>query len=118
MARDITERMEQDFVESDLIKRYAKALKTPLDALFAQGPARPLKLFLNGTWLEHPLHPLLTDVVVGAWTVALLLDILGLILRVPGLGLASAIAVGLGVLAALASVVTGLLDWVDLDPAQ
>src|ERR1700694_1634454 len=118
MARDLTERMEHDFVESKLVGRYARALKAPLDALFAQGPGRPLKLLLNGTWLEHPLHPLLTDVVVGAWTVALLLDLMALIVRVPGLGLASAIAVGLGVLAALASIVTGLMDWVDLAPDE
>jgi shikimate kinase len=29
---------------------------------------------LNGTWLGHPLHPVLTDVPVGAWTVGLLLN--------------------------------------------
>src|SRR5215510_11638956 len=29
---------------------------------------------LNGTWLGHPLHPVITDVPIGAWTVALLLD--------------------------------------------
>jgi len=118
MARDLTDRMEHVFVTSGLIQSYAKLLKQPLDALFSHGPGRPLKLFLNGTWLEHPLHPLLTDVVVGAWTVALLLDLLALIFHVTGLGLASAIAVGLGVLAALASIVTGLMDWVDLDPDE
>jgi nitrite reductase/ring-hydroxylating ferredoxin subunit/uncharacterized membrane protein len=32
---------------------------------------------LGGTWLGHPLHPLLTDVVVGAWTSALFLDLFG-----------------------------------------
>src|SRR5205823_9085777 len=34
-----------------------------------------LKDLLSGTWLGHPLHPPLTDVVVGAWTSALLLDL-------------------------------------------
>lgn len=118
MVRDLTERMERLFIGSNLIQGYAKALKKVLKTLFAQGPGRPFKLFLNGTWLEHPLHPLLTDVVVGAWTVTLLLDVLALFLRVPSLGLASAIAVGLGTLAALASIVTGLMDWMDLDPDE
>ena len=37
-----------------------------------------LRSFLHGTWLGHPLHPLLTDVPVGALTVALALDLLGI----------------------------------------
>src|SRR5689334_25222117 len=36
-------------------------------------PPGALKNALSGTWLGHPLHPLLTDVVIGAWTSALLL---------------------------------------------
>ncbi|HZO34158.1 MAG TPA: hypothetical protein VFB17_03680, partial [Gaiellaceae bacterium] len=34
-----------------------------------------LKDVLSGSWLGHPLHPPLTDVVIGAWTSALLLDV-------------------------------------------
>jgi len=37
-----------------------------------------LRSFLHGTWLGHPLHPLLTDVPIGALTVALILDLLGI----------------------------------------
>ena len=32
------------------------------------------KNFLHGTWLGHPLHPVLTDIPVGAWTAAQVLD--------------------------------------------
>jgi hypothetical protein len=32
---------------------------------------------LSGTWLGHALHPLLTDVVVGSFVSATLLDLLG-----------------------------------------
>src|ERR671937_250290 len=42
------------------------------------GPAaRRLKNWLNGVWLGHPLHPALTDVPIGAWTVGLVLDVVG-----------------------------------------
>jgi nitrite reductase/ring-hydroxylating ferredoxin subunit len=64
------------------------------------------KDLLSGTWLGHPVHPPLTDVVVGAWTSALLLDLLG------G-GRAKRAAdrlVGTGILAAAA----GLSDWAEL----
>src|SRR5437879_7389143 len=48
------------------------AVKGFFDAL---GPARRgVKNFLHGTWLGHPLHPVLTDVPLGAWTATLLLD--------------------------------------------
>ena len=32
---------------------------------------------LSGTWLGHALHPLLTDVVIGSFLNATLLDLLG-----------------------------------------
>ena len=32
---------------------------------------------LSGTWLGHPLHPLLTDLPIGFWTSAFTLDLLG-----------------------------------------
>jgi nitrite reductase/ring-hydroxylating ferredoxin subunit/uncharacterized membrane protein len=37
-----------------------------------------LRSLLHGTWLGHPLHPLLTDVPIGGLTVALVLDLLGI----------------------------------------
>src|SRR4051794_41560610 len=36
-----------------------------------------LKDLLSGTWLGHALHPLLTDVVIGSFVSATLLDVLG-----------------------------------------
>jgi nitrite reductase/ring-hydroxylating ferredoxin subunit/uncharacterized membrane protein len=65
---------------------------------------------LSGTWLGHPLHPPLTDAVIGAWTSALLLDLMG--------GERSRRAadclVGAGVLAAIPTAVSGLSDWAEL----
>src|SRR5262249_38554575 len=46
-----------------------------LSALFR--PIRPVKDFLNGVWLGHPVHAAVTDVPIGALTVALILDITG-----------------------------------------
>ena len=40
-------------------------------------PVPLLKDVLHGTWLGHPLHPVITDVPVGALTAALFLDIIG-----------------------------------------
>lgn len=69
-----------------------------------------LKDALSGTWLGHPLHPPLTDVVVGAWTSALLLDVLGGEDAQAG---ADAL-VAAGVVAAVPTALSGLSDWADV----
>jgi nitrite reductase/ring-hydroxylating ferredoxin subunit/uncharacterized membrane protein len=77
-----------------------------LSALFR--PIRPIKDFLNGTWLGHPVHSALTDVPIGALTVALVLDVLGQ--RV-----AADVALLVAVLSIIAAAVTGLADYTDTD---
>jgi nitrite reductase/ring-hydroxylating ferredoxin subunit/uncharacterized membrane protein len=81
----------------------------------AGGPAgRLAKNLLHGVWLGHQLHPALTDVPLGAWTTALVLDILAAAGRkelTPG----ADAAVALGLVGAAGSAVTGLTDWADTD---
>ena len=77
-----------------------------LSALFR--PIRPVKDFLNGTWLGHPVHSAVTDVPIGALTVALILDIVG-----PPTG--ADVALLIGVLSMIAAAVVGLADYTDTD---
>jgi nitrite reductase/ring-hydroxylating ferredoxin subunit/uncharacterized membrane protein len=64
---------------------------------------------LSGTWLGHQLHPLLTDVTIGAWVSATALDVVG--------GDASAgsarLLTGIGILSAVPTAASGLSDWSD-----
>jgi nitrite reductase/ring-hydroxylating ferredoxin subunit/uncharacterized membrane protein len=64
---------------------------------------------LSGSFLGHPLHPLLTDLPIGSWTSALVLDAAG--------GSDSAAAarklIGTGILAAVPTAVTGSVEWSD-----
>ncbi|MCT1803409.1 hypothetical protein CKW39_09675 [Kocuria sp. WRN011] len=62
---------------------------------------------LSGDFLGHPLHPMLTDIPIGAWSMSALLDVLG----GEELEDASAILVGVGVLSAIPTAATGLHDW-------
>ncbi len=117
MKRDLTERIESTLTHSATIRGLASAIQKLMTALLPRS-LKPLKDFLNGTWLEHPLHPVLTSVPVGAWTVAILLDLMALFLGVSNLGFASAIVIGIGIVAALAAIVTGLADWMDVDPPE
>jgi nitrite reductase/ring-hydroxylating ferredoxin subunit/uncharacterized membrane protein len=68
-----------------------------------------LKDLLSGTPIGHPLHPLLTDVPIGAFTAATALDLFGGQRAEPG---ADAL-VGLGLLSALPTVAAGAADWSD-----
>jgi nitrite reductase/ring-hydroxylating ferredoxin subunit/uncharacterized membrane protein len=117
MKRDLTERIESALTHSGIIRGLASATQKLMQVLLPSS-LKPLKDFLSGTWLEHPLHPVLTDVPVGAWTIAILLDLIALFLGVAGLGIASAIAIGFGILAALGAIVTGLTEWMDVDPPE
>ncbi|MGH7722583.1 MAG: Rieske 2Fe-2S domain-containing protein [Candidatus Dormibacteria bacterium] len=69
----------------------------------------PLKSLLSGTWLGHPLHPLLTDVPIGALTAATVIDVLG---GEDSAAASDALTV-LGLLAVAPTAVSGLSDWAD-----
>jgi len=72
-------------------------------------PHGPVKDALSGAWLGHPLHPLLTDVPIGCFTSAGLLDL------VPSSGTnqAADLLVALGLLSALPTAAAGAADWSD-----
>jgi nitrite reductase/ring-hydroxylating ferredoxin subunit len=70
----------------------------------------PTKDLLSGTWLGHPLHAVLTDVVIGAWISAAVLDLI----PTKGARKSADKLIGVGVLAAIPTAATGLSDWSDL----
>lgn len=80
------------------------------------GPdTRGLKNLLHGTWLGHPLHPVMTDVALGGWTTAVALDAVDEVGGDETLAAGADIALGLGLLGALGSAATGLNDWQHTD---
>jgi len=71
-------------------------------------PIRPVKDFLNGSWLGHPIHPAVTDVPIGAFIVALVLDLVGQ-------ADAALVALVVGQVTFVVALVTGLADFADAD---
>jgi nitrite reductase/ring-hydroxylating ferredoxin subunit len=70
-----------------------------------------LELMHGGRWAGHPLHPALSDLPVGLWTGATLLDMTD---RGPaaGPGLdAAGVLSAAGIVASCATALTGLTDW-------
>src|SRR5436190_2873368 len=83
-------------------------------AFEAAGPVgRQTKNALHGVWLGHPLHPVFTDVPLGAWTTALALDVAAE--RTPEMRPAATFAIGVGLLGAVGAAVSGLTDWSETD---
>ena len=78
-------------------------------------PNRRIKDLLNGTWLGHALHPVFTDIPIGAWSGTMLLDLTWLNNESGGVARGSDITMALGIVGATAAAVTGLTDWSDLD---
>lgn len=94
----------------------ANAVDTTYRVLGA--PGKLVQDLLNGTWLGHSLHAVLVDVVVGATTSALLLDLLRLVFGVDGLSIATTWVLGLAVLSALGAILSGLTDYKDTPPSS
>ncbi len=66
---------------------------------------------MHGVWLGHPLHPVFTDIPVGAWTTGLVLDAVAAVRREPALEQAADVAIAVGLVGAAGAAVTGLTDW-------
>ena len=69
---------------------------------------------LSGTWLGHALHPLLTDVTIGAFLSASMLDVLG----GDDDGRAAQRLIAIGLLSAAPTAATGMNDWADTEIAD
>jgi nitrite reductase/ring-hydroxylating ferredoxin subunit/uncharacterized membrane protein len=78
--------------------------------------AQRIRNFLNGTWLGEPLHVVLTDVPIGAWSVAIAFDVLDGIRARREFALAADTSIAIGLLGAAGAAVTGVTDWSDVDP--
>ena len=82
-----------------------------LDAFKAGGKTgNDIKNFLHGKWLGHPVHPMVTDVPIGAWTTAAVLDAMELCgSRKYKPGADAAVTIGLA--GATGAAISGLTDW-------
>lgn len=86
------------------------ALSKPVVDLVAKAVRpTPVRNWASGTPLGHPAHPMLTDVPIGAWSMAALLDVVGGRSAEP----AADLLVKVGVLGAIPAAATGLNDWSD-----
>jgi hypothetical protein len=88
-----------------------RALEPTIQAVFGTGTRGEV---LRGEWLGHAVHPVLTDIALGTWTSASLLDLAG--------GRDSSAAaqrlVAAGLLAAGPTAWTGWAEWAAAEPRE
>lgn len=73
--------------------------------------AQKVRNFLHGTWFGHPLHPAITDIPLGAWTVATAMDLYEMSSGDERFSVAADMAVKVGLFGAAGAAVTGFTDW-------
>ena len=72
---------------------------------------RNLADLLHGTWLGHPLHPVLTDAAIGAWSFAMFFDLMSMFKDSYEARVAADALLELGNYVALPTVLAGLTDF-------
>ncbi|MBA3451382.1 MAG: hypothetical protein H0T18_09240, partial [Chloroflexia bacterium] len=72
--------------------------------LLGQDAPRAPRDFLYGVWLGHSLHAAVVSVPVGAWSAAMVFDLIGE-------ERAADLSVGLGLVGAAGAAVTGAAQW-------
>jgi nitrite reductase/ring-hydroxylating ferredoxin subunit/uncharacterized membrane protein len=84
----------------------AEVMENAFDPLLGQDAPREPRDFLYGVWFGHPLHAAVVMVPLGAWTSAMVLDLLHE-------ESAADAMVGLGLLGAAGAAITGAAQWQD-----
>jgi len=107
------DRLVDKLARNTALDPIANAIGVPMrKALDSAGPLGPIADVLHGTQLGHPLHPAVTDVPIGAWSLATLFDAL----EAAGntrFAAASDLAVGVGLAGGLAALASGWAEWAD-----
>jgi uncharacterized membrane protein len=99
---------KQDWLED--ISRSAQ--KTIQKATHKSGTtANTLKKTLHGNLFGYPIHPIINDIPIGAWTASTVMDTMGMVTGRRSLDRGSNAAAAVGIVGAITAAMTGWADW-------
>lgn len=107
-------RVIQDFEDQPWLEKLSNLVedKVVVGTYEKLGEAQwPIRNVLHGSFLGHPLHPMATDVPIGAWTVAFVFDTAETLFNRRDLGPGADAAISIGLLGGSVAAVSGLADW-------
>jgi uncharacterized membrane protein len=93
-----------------------EAIKTAFRQTGSAGD--PLLSFLHGEWLHEPLHAVLTDVPIGAWTVTVAADTVSAICGCSSMDKVADVSLAVGLVGAAGAAITGMVDWSEVKQAS
>lgn len=102
-------RLLESLEHAQSLDRISDSLAGALRRFIRPGPVEDL---LSGTPLGHPAHPVFVTIPIGTWTSALVLDAMGADDK------ATRQLVGLGIVAAVPTALTGASDWLSTTGAE
>ena len=102
----------QTWIHEDVESAAQQAIREAFEPLGAS--AQAARNALHGTWLHEPLHAVITDIPVGAWSAAALFDLLAAASSSEKLDHAADACVLLGLAGAAGAAITGMNDWAEI----
>lgn len=99
------------------LDRAADVMQPVFQKSFSTPTGEIVKSWLNGAPIRHRVHPALIIAPLGAWSTAVVLDVLDLLdsrSNSDGYRRGADAAVGMGVVTAVPTALAGISDWVDL----
>ncbi len=120
MATQVPVELDRLFGQPSWLDRVADPVQRVVQDFFARQGRFGLEIrnFLNGVWLGHPLHAAMTDVPVGTFTTAIVLDYLSLLTGRRRLARVADLLTGIGVGSAATAAVAGLADYSNIEDEQ
>jgi uncharacterized membrane protein len=104
-------RLVEQLEDASTLDVPSKRIQAVLDTVLPGGTPRSL---LEGRWIGHALHPVLSDVPIGSWTSSVILDLLG----GASAETSADLLIGVGLAAAAPTALSGWTDWSRADTKQ
>ena len=113
MATSMKEIERQSIEEAEGVGKPGTLVSVAVhNAILAGGEAtRTIADVLHGTWLGHPLHPVLTDITIGAWTLGSAFDVVAGLTQSDAARHTADQLTAIGTAGAIPTAITGLIDY-------
>jgi len=109
----VTQQVEAVVEKLPAFDEGARTVASALHTYILEGgeDTRRLADLLHGTWLGHPLHPVLTDVTIGSWLFGTIFDVLSIFPFTGHIRRAADTLLTLGTISAVPTALAGLTDY-------
>ena len=106
---------QQDWISPSAERAVQRAIRDSFGVFGDKAEA--VRSALHGDWLHEPLHAIMTDIPVGAWTATVLFDGIAAVSGSRAMDTAADATAVLGLAGAMGAAITGMNDWAEVREA-